>query len=142
MKDEDLTEDLTLKMSRYDDLVSGRYVERLARSHFVEPGHRQLSYDWKANSAFIKEHFGWTLDEKLRQIQPEKRYWPLIKEIMNSKEFKDSIKFYEKIMDDHFMRRIEYEVNWLRNDVVGGRDWFSGRRYYPTIHTREIREEP
>lgn len=41
---------------------------------------------FKYLSGVTKDEFGWTLEEKYKQIQPEKRYGPLIHDIMRSKE--------------------------------------------------------
>lgn len=35
--------------------------------------------------------FGWTLEDKMREIQPEKRYGPVVEKIMESKEFNDYV---------------------------------------------------
>jgi len=88
-----------------------------------------------------KENFGWTPEEKYNEIQPEKRYWPIVQEIMRSKESAESAEFYRNVPSDPMVRKVMQEAEWLKNDIFGGYDRSRGRRVRPTLITRELRED-
>jgi len=70
-----------------------------------------------------KKHFGWSIEDKIKKIDPEHRYGPLIKEIMRSKEVKDGMDFYaDEYWNDPLFQKVIKEGMWLKNDIFGGYD--------------------
>lgn len=82
-----------------------------------------------------KDEFGWGLKEKLRKIDPEHRYGPLIKKIMDSYEWKHWEIFWEhKIEKDPRFIKVRKEVEWFGRDLFDDRSWRE--------RVKQIRERP
>lgn len=67
-----------------------------------------------------KDVFGWTFEQKMKELNPEKRYMPLIGEIMRSAEFKAKKEFDEHAVSDPAIRKIIQQAEWVGRDVFGG----------------------
>jgi hypothetical protein len=87
-------------------------------------------------SAITKEEFGWGLEEKYNQIQPEKRYAPLFMDIIRSKEHQNLKNFMEdEIPQDRAVRNLMREAEFI------GRDYFRDFDAHG-YRVSEIRERP
>jgi len=87
-------------------------------------------------SGITKEEFGWGLEEKYNQIQPEKRYAPLMMDIIRSKEHQD-LKHYmeDELPEDRAVRNLIKEAEFI------GRDYFRDFDAHG-YRVSEIRERP
>jgi len=88
-----------------------------------------------------KDIFGFTFEEKYREINPEKRYMPLVQELMGSKEFGDYMAFQETWKDDKLAQKMFHELMDLEKNLTG-HDRINRRYYRGAIQADDYRVRP
>jgi len=66
-----------------------------------------------------RDIFGFTFEEKYQEVNPEKRYMPLIHELMGTKEFNDYMAFSQTWKDDKYFQKIFHDVMTMEKDLTG-----------------------
>ena len=72
-------------------------------------------HDWV--NSMTKDLYGWTIEDKLKQMKIRERYMPLVKDVMKSKEFKAYTDFTHDYFRSPEIRKIGREVEWLARDI-------------------------
>ena len=104
--EDELTEDLNIRMSRYYERAGWKKGETLGNAlrpisdmrRGMDPNQQREAME--DLSKWTKKNFGWTAMEKYNEIKPEQRYWPLIKDIMGSPEVQAQKEFYKRAATD------------------------------------------
>jgi len=91
---------LDISLSRW----AGRRIERKSRAmgEAWEQMQRPTGRGGRADREYFekkqKEIFGWTFEDKYREINPEGRYMPVIGELMGTKEFREYNDYKQTLM--------------------------------------------
>jgi hypothetical protein len=81
------------------------------------------NYNMEDLNRYTEKYFGFAAEEKWKKMDYRNRYRPVVKEFMNTKEFKNIKSFgEERWKNDMLLRKIIQEYQNLRNDVMGGRN--------------------
>lgn len=96
------------------------------RDSFAEMNNKEYMSDedmWMTYfDKVTQDEFGWGLKEKLRKLDPERRYGPLVKKIMDSYEAQHWELFWEhKIEKDPRFQNIARDIEWLGRDLFDDR---------------------
>lgn len=87
-----------------------------------------------------RDAFGWTFEEKYRQINQEK-YMPLIREIMESKQSSDAVSFGEKTVLPQ-LKKIMREAEWFNQNTFGGCSRYGGCSRGVEVKDIHVRPKP
>lgn len=109
----------------YDDYVSTDALKRMAAKEYAN----KVTHDL----------FGWSIEDKIKSINPEKRYGPVVEKIMQSKEFNDYVRFMQEASQNEEVRNVMKEAKWAYMDIAGGCDHGNCQR---GMYAEDYRKRP
>lgn len=131
-----------------NDMNDPKMTDPMAKDEYYYERNYVSTHDLKkmaaeeyANSV-TKDLFGWTIRDKIKQINPEKRYGPTVQKIMQSKEFADYVNFMKEASRNPEVRHVMKEAKWAYMDIAGGCDDGNCQRgFYAEDYRKRPNEE-